>query len=266
VIQQDESRAIRYRRYQAIRLLLARGLSERAISRLLNLTRATVHKYATNETFLERAALSPHPSILDPYLPYLQQQVQAGETNARQLWREIQVQGYPGAYQQVARVVRYYRDLATHPIDQTQSPNTIQQAPPVTFGPLPSARQLVWFLLRPTEDLPSDEQWLLAQLRQHPLVEMAYQLTRQFQSMLRLRQADKLQAWLDNCRSSNLPDLQTFAAGLQREFPSIYQALAGPWSNGTTEGHVNRLKLIKRTMFGRANFDLLRIRVLASST
>ncbi len=263
LLQQRESRAVRYRRYQAIRLLLARGLSERTISRLLNLTRTTVHKYATSEGFPERAVLRPAASKLDPYLPYLQHRVQAGITNASQLWREVKAQGYSGAYRQVSRVVRYYRHQATQSPAPIPSPHLVPPLSPVVLGPLPSARQLVWLLLRPTEDLTSDEQALFSLIRQHPPVETAYQLTRQFQSMLRLRQADRLQGWLNACRASPLPDLQTFATALQREFPSIYAALAGPWSNGPVEGHVNRLKLIKRTMFGRAKFDLLRIRVLA---
>jgi len=61
---------------------------------------------------------------------------------------------------------------------------------------------------------------------------------------------------------SELPELTSFADGLEREFPIIYAALELPYSNGQTEGQVNSLKLIKRQMYGRANFDLLRLRVL----
>jgi transposase len=203
------------------------------------------------------------PSKLDPYLPYLKQRVQAGMTNARQLWRELKAQGYVSAYQQVSRLVRYLYDSATQPLEPTQTAPLTAQSPSVGFAPLPSARQLVWLLLRPTADLTAEEQALFSQVRQHPQVETVYQLIRQFQPMLRLRQPDRLQGWLDACQASGLPDLQTFAAALQREYHSIYHALALEWSNGPVEGHVNRLKFLKRQMFGRAKFDLLRIRVLA---
>src|SRR5258708_40364598 len=93
---------------------------------------------------------------------------------------------------------------------------------------------------------------------------MAYQLTRRFQSMVRLRTADDLQAWFQACSDSSIVDLQTFATSLQREEPSIRLALSLSWSYGPVEGHVNRLKFIKRSMYGRAKFDLLRQRVLAT--
>ena len=77
--------------------------------------------------------------------------------------------------------------------------------------------------------------------------------------------ADDFDAWLQACFASTFPELRTFAASLQREEPAIRLALSTVWNNGLTEGHVNRLKLIKRTMYGRASFDLLRLRVLAAA-
>jgi len=76
--------------------------------------------------------------------------------------------------------------------------------------------------------------------------------------------ADGLQSWFQNCLASDISDLQTFATALQREEPSIQLALSSPWSTGPVEGPINRLRFIKRSMYGRANFDLLRLRVLAT--
>jgi transposase len=90
-------------------------------------------------------------------------------------------------------------------------------------------------------------------------------LSRQFQHMVRERCAHDFSAWLQACFDSAIPELQTFAASLQRDEPAIRLALSTPWNHGLTEGHVNRLKLIKRTLYGRANFDLLRLRVLAAA-
>lgn len=128
---------------------------------------------------------------------------------------------------------------------------------------LPASRQLVWLLLRPTDELTEEEKFTFARVRQHTQVETAYQLTRQFQSMIRLHTAAHLQGWFQACFDSTIADLQTFATSLQREEPSIRLALSSSWSNGPVEGHVNRLKFIKRSMHGRAKFDLLRLRVLA---
>jgi transposase len=76
--------------------------------------------------------------------------------------------------------------------------------------------------------------------------------------------ADKLQDWFQACLTSPIPDLQTFAASLVHRNPLYCLALSTPWSTGLVEGHVNRLRLIKRSMNGRAKFDLLRLRVLAA--
>jgi transposase len=112
------------------------------------------------------------------------------------------------------------------------------------------SRQLVWLLLRSTDDLTDEENATFVRIRQHPQVDLAYQLTRQFQSMVRLRTTDNLQAWFQACIGSTIVDLQTFATSLQREEPAVRLALSSPWSNGPVEGHVNRLKFIKRSMYG----------------
>lgn len=87
-------------------------------------------------------------------------------------------------------------------------------------------------------------------------------LAQQFTDMIKGRQGEHLPVWLREATASDIHELKTFAAGLQAHEPAIQAAMTYEWSNGTTEGHVNRLKLIKRQMYGRANFDLLRIRVL----
>ena len=80
--------------------------------------------------------------------------------------------------------------------------------------------------------------------------------------MLREREPDDLAPWLDEAEASGLPELGRFAAGLRRDEPAVRAALDLPYSNGQTEGQVNRLKLLKRQGYGRANLDLLRKRVL----
>ena len=83
--------------------------------------------------------------------------------------------------------------------------------------------------------------------------------------MVRLRQGERLDEWLKQIETSAIPELQTFAAGIQRDKPAVQAGLTLSYSNGVLEGHVNRLTLIKRSMYGRAKFDLLRLRVLSSA-
>ncbi len=84
--------------------------------------------------------------------------------------------------------------------------------------------------------------------------------------MVRHRQEDRLDAWLEQVKTCGLSALTSFANGLHKDLTAVRNALRYVWSNGQTEGQVNRLKFIKRSMYGRANFDLLRKRVLARST
>ncbi|MCL4489706.1 MAG: transposase [Chloroflexi bacterium] len=80
--------------------------------------------------------------------------------------------------------------------------------------------------------------------------------------MIRERRGDQLDSWLEKAEASTLPDLRNFATGLRRDYDAVRAGLSLPWSNGQTEGQVNRLKAIRRQMYGRGNFDLVRRRVL----
>jgi transposase len=87
-------------------------------------------------------------------------------------------------------------------------------------------------------------------------------LSQQFQTMVREKQGQNLPIWHEVVAESGIRPLIHFAQGLKADLAAVSAALTLPWSNGVTEGHVNRLKMIKRQMYGRANFDLLRKRVL----
>lgn len=82
--------------------------------------------------------------------------------------------------------------------------------------------------------------------------------------MVRQRQVDQFPAWLDRAVQSGSIAFHNFARSLRRDYNAVYAALSLPWSNGPTEGHINRLKCLKRQMYGRAKFDLLRLRLLAA--
>src|SRR5205823_14447347 len=106
----------------------------------------------------------------------------------------------------------------------------------------------------------------LRQLRQaSPQLEVTYQLVDEFLHMVRERTGEQLEQWLNKVEASHLQAFQTFVTGVQKDKDAVLAGLTLPWSNGPLEGHVNRLKLIKRSMYGRAEFDLLKRRVLHQS-
>jgi transposase len=96
----------------------------------------------------------------------------------------------------------------------------------------------------------------------HSEVEQAYVLAQDFRKILAGAKPDGLSPWMRMALTSKLTPFETFATGLHRDLDAVKAAFTLPWSNGRVEGHVNRLKLIKRQMYGRAGFDLLRIRAL----
>jgi transposase len=121
----------------------------------------------------------------------------------------------------------------------------------------------VWLFFRRPGDLEDDEREALEQLRQaSPRAATAYHLVGAFLHMVRERAGHQLDAWLQEAEERRLEAFASFAAGLRRDKDAVLAGLTLPWSNGPPEGQVNRLKLIERSMYGRAGFDLLRLRVL----
>ncbi len=106
---------------------------------------------------------------------------------------------------------------------------------------------------------------MLAFIREVHDIDVTYQLAQRFFMMVKERHADQFDLWLQDSLHSGIPYLQTFAEGLEREYAAIKAALTLPYSNGPVEGHVNKLKYIKRSMYGRGSIELLRQRVLQAA-
>jgi transposase len=128
----------------------------------------------------------------------------------------------------------------------------------------PSAKAIAWWLLKPLTGRTPEQQRLVELFRATcPAVERAAALSDEFTRLVRDRLAGDLEPWIEQALAPESPiDLRRFAKGLRNDLAAVTAALTMPWSNGQTEGQVNRLKLIKRQMFGGAKFDLLRRRVL----
>ncbi len=130
---------------------------------------------------------------------------------------------------------------------------------------LPSPQQAAWMLLQP-EKLNDEQRSMTEKLCQlFPEIEKAKELAQDFTRMVRGRLSSQLNGWLRVAMQSKLKEFVGFARGLSEDYEAVKNALRYEWSNGQLEGQVNRLKLIKRQMYGRAKFDLLRARVLHAS-
>lgn len=181
-----------------------------------------------------------------------------------QLLRELRAKGYRGSQRGV------YRYIATLPspfpsVKRGSAPSSKQEASTTQPNPLLmlSVRQATWLFFRRKADLKEDEQENLRRLRQaSPSAEAAYHLVETFLHMVRERTGQQLDAWLGEVEANHLEAFEPFVTGVQQDKDAVLAGLTLPWSNGPLEGQVNRLKLIKRSMYNRARFDLLRLRVL----
>lgn len=254
----ERTRAEMQTRYAAIQQLTQEGMSISAIARALKLHRHTVQTYRTCTSPPQRRYTAHQTSALTPYQSYLLERWRSGCRNARQLWRELAVQGYPGSYRTVARLTGYLRK-------REGSGNAL---PPVAAGMTPAqAAGLV--VVRP-EQRTTEEQRTLEQLGAlHSEIQTALALFASFATLIRERSDPKptrqLEQWMAHATASGVRELVAFATKLRQDAEAVLAALTLPYSQGQTEGQVNRLKLLKRSMYGRAKFDLLRGRVLYAS-
>jgi transposase len=247
-------RTYRQARFAEVKALAAKGFSRRAIAHQLLMHRTTVARYLQLDELPKRVSSAHTISKVTPYLDYIQQRWSAGCHNGKQLWREICALGYSGSYMSVYRALQ-----KLHPSDGRRQRSRPLLSPPAKLSP----RQAMWLLVRPPNDLSDEEQAQLAALCEGcPAIAIAYPLAQRFIQMIRQRQAQALNRWLSDALASGIGQLRRFAKGLQLDYDAVYAALCLPWSNGQTEGQVNRLKVLKRMMYGRAKFDLLRLRVL----
>ena len=262
----EERRAQRLARYDAVIALHQEGHSHAAISRQTGLGRRTVRRYLRAGAFPERSAPPARPTMLAPYEAYLRARWMEGCHNAHQLWREIRSHGYAGQAANVRRYLARWRPAKGRPgptVRQDQTDHAPSTPPLRQPTPVPSPRQARWLLLHAAETLNSNERaYRTVLLDAEPVVREVQQLVADFGALVRTRDAPGLIAWLARADASSVPEVRSFATGLRRDRAAVDAALSSPWSNAQTEGQINRLKVLKRQMYGRAKLDLLEKRFL----
>jgi transposase len=257
------NREKRQARYQEVHELARRGGTILGIAKQLKMSRVTVRKYLSSPTYPERANTAARGSQLDSYLPFIHKRWVEGCQNARQLWREVRERGYTGKEAMVRRYTKRLRKLVSRP-DLSERPATLKLTESFRR---PSTKRVTWWLLEEEkqEKLTAEEQGFVKEIcHSDPEIERAQNLACSFQRIVRRKSAEELEEWIAQAQQSNLAELKGFAEGLKKDREAVSAALKHRWSNGQVEGQINRLKMIKRTMFGRGNLDLLKARVLYS--
>lgn len=238
------------RQYAAVHELRAGGLSHAAIGRVLGLHPATVRKLAHAVSVDDLIAKTEQrASIVDGYTEHLHRRWNEGEHNATKLYREIRELGYPGGELAVQRYLHRFRTgrgFAAH------------------TGPKPpSVREATGWVMTHPDRLDAESAAALAAIltRDDDLRRLAAHV-RAFAAMMGALHGHRLQDWIEAAERDTFPALASFARHLRRDLDAVRHALSLPHSSGAVEGNINRLKMLKRQMYGRANLDLLRKRVL----
>lgn len=245
----------RLQRYDQVQVLHAQGLSHVAIASQMQIDRRTVGMFLRAEGFPERKERAParQPRLLTPCLDYLRGRWDAGCYNAHQLLQEIRERGYTGSYSTVTNFLRHLR-------------SPLPAGKPTLEKRIVPKQIVVWTMQREAERTQDHTDLLLRLSALCEPFRLALQQVECFLTLLRqvprTDQATALQTWLADAQACAVPELQQFALRLKYDEVAVAAGLSLPWSNGAVEGSVNRLKFVKRRGYGRANFDLLRRRVL----
>ncbi len=255
-------RATRLERFMTVRNLFAQGLGQMAIAEMVGLSHHTVKRYLQATAFPERAPRTTHHAdLLDPYKPYLRRRWSEGCRNGLQLFREIQERGCASSRANVARFVTHLRRDDPAPPSSPRRPR-----PQLTVAPRVrplTPRALAALILRRPDDLTATQQTILERVR-HADDELARAdaLGHGFMRLLRERRGAEFDEWMAEVRCGALPEVQAFADGLAADRAAVVAGLTLPWSTGPAEGHITKLKLIKRQAYGRAGVAFLRQRML----
>ncbi|WP_246040824.1 transposase [Streptomyces cadmiisoli] len=227
--------------------MLAQGHSRRAIARHLGWGLNTVLRYANAARWQDTIRDNrPRPSRPDPYKPYLERRFAEGCTSVTRLHGELHADNAPVTYQMVRA---HIATLRTAPAGAPPRPPTVRQ---VTG----------WLTRHPTALSEDDRTSLKEVLARCPELDTAAGHVRDFGEILTDRLGSTLPTWIDAVDAGQLPGLTGFALHILRDLDAVTAGRTLDWSSGSIEGAVNRIKRIKRQLYGRAGFELLRKMIL----
>jgi hypothetical protein len=274
--------------FDRVKELQATGLPMSAIATQLGVNRRRLDRWGKLSVLPERRMMPPRPGSVQTFRMYLRQRWDAGCCNARMLFEEIRAQGYRGTYKGLHTLVSPWR-VGNRELEAVAAPASCPAAAPIPLpsttatpaGPHPdaTARQVApqiaaALLAKPRAELTVRQAEVVDALKTGcPGYAQMRSLMLAFGSILRRpvppaaadsppRSTAALHRWLDRAQASGIDLIQGFVAQLRRDIWAVDAAVTSPWSNGQVEEQVNRLKTLKRQMYGRAGVELLRARLM----
>jgi transposase len=236
--------------YAEILQLREAGLSPRQIAPRIGMNVRTVERWLAAGGEPEHRRPPSRSVLMDPFRDYLEKRWEEGQRNGLQLWTEIKHRGFEGSRATVYRWTAARKERSS-------------TAPPNSRWRPPSRRNCAWLLSEDPTSLDEPTGRFLHHLYEAaPELAVAGELARRFAALIRGDDDAGLEQWLKDATDSELASL---AAGIGRDIAAVRAAITQPWSTSPVEGQINRLKTIKRQMYGRSGYPLLRNRLLAAA-
>ncbi len=250
--------------YEKIHGYYAKTVDVASIARHVGVSRRTVYRYLEmNEPPEPTQIQYTRKKLIEPYQAYLTSRWNDGCRNAQQMYRELCTMGYRASVTNVSRFIGQLRKDSGKARSLKQKPAsaiyawTGEQRRPFT------ARQAARLLVSREESLQGWQKEALLHLgKADQEIERISRDVSCFLQILRQLQGNQLDTWLGEVETHGVAELRSFAQGLRKEYQAVKAGLTLSWSNGPTEAQIQRLKLLKRQMYGQAGFALLRQRVL----
>ena len=258
-------RAVRQQLFDEIRALFEGGSSVGEIVHKLGLGRRRVERWVRRIDLPDRNTMTSTPSTPAYFGVLLERRWAEGITKVRHLFAEIRHRGYTGSFSHLARFLAPWRsgEPSLEGDEQEEpAPVHVRTLDPMTgrvISPLTAAALCVKPRGQMTVRQVANVDALKAASAEFTAMR---RLAMRFRGLLRGGTAEGLDAWLIDARASGIYAMQRFAKTIRQDLEAVRNAMSEPWSNGQTEGQINRLKTLKRAMYGRAGVELLRARMM----
>ena len=238
--------------FSEVKKLHAQGLGKKTIARKLCMSRNTVKRYLRYEEYPGKSLPEVKANSARMHYQRIRELWENGEKSVKKIWDILTADGHDVSRPSVYYVTTKFKETKTR----------VSLMPVINWN----ARKLSGLLLQYQNEMKANEYRYIKKLCQiQPKIGNARKLSLGFRSMLAKRKGERLRTWIKSCKESGIIELSSYARTIKRDYAAVKAAATYDWSNGQVEGQVNRLKNIKRQMYGRAGFELLKIRVLDSS-
>jgi len=245
----DDACSAKEKTFYEVKQLYSDGYTKISIARKLGLSEATVKKYVDLKEPPVLAYNSQRNRMkIEPYMDKINE-LALKNIKPSVIFQELRSIGYTGSKAYLRKIISEQRKISFAPPKKKIK-----------------RKALISLLYKNLENISGlNEESLCCIIERYPKLSDIYFFVKSFKEMMFSKHYEQLEGWIENAQKSDIPEIHSFINGLKQDFNAVKAAIQYPYNNGVAEGTVTKIKLIKRTMFGRASFDLLKTKILLFS-